>query len=86
MTRFRANIPAGVNALPARQYPKRRASSPKGALDELRGRAAAHVNRIDAVVLWNGAIHAAVERLVNEPDLTRERAIDLLTGLQADVF
>lgn len=84
--RYRAHLPPGMNALPARKFVRAQRAHPAGSLDELRGRAAAHVPRPDAMVIWNGAISTAVDRLVNEPEVTRERAIEILMTLQADVF
>lgn len=87
--RYRAHLPSGVNAPPARQYRKREPGwkpPHRGSLDELRGRVAAHVPRSDAMVIWNGAIGSALDRLANEPEVTKERAIEILMTLQADVF
>lgn len=85
--RYRACLPPGVNALPARKYPRagaRRKAPPKGSLDEFRGRAAAHIARHDVVVIWNSALNVALDRLASEPNITRERAIELVTSARAD--
>lgn len=87
--RFRAHLAPGVSAPPpARKYPARsnRPNQPAGGLDELRGRVAAHVDRPSAMIIWNGAVHAAIERFINEQEVTKERAIEILMKLQADVF
>lgn len=87
--KYRAHLPPGVNAPPpARKYPvgPRKPSPPRGSLDELRGRSAAHVARPDAMVIWNGAIGAALDRVAQEPGAPRERVIEILQQTMADVF
>lgn len=70
---FRPYNPAGIPPAPRN-------------FEDFRGRAAQHVPRVDAMVIWNGAINQAIREVGSRESVTREQVIDLLTSLQADVF
>lgn len=81
----------GISATPLHYPPRRKISLPApkqqpNAFDDFRERQAKHLSRTDAMVLWNGAITAAMRALGSEPVATRESAMALLQGLLADVF
>lgn len=64
----------------------RQAASEPRTFEHFRSRQFAHLNRVDAMVAWNSALTAAIREVGSRPDVDREKVIDLLASLQADVF
>jgi hypothetical protein len=53
---------------------------------DFRNRQAAHLSHIDALTVWNGALNTALRQIGAEPELTRERTIEILLKTMGDVF